>query len=262
MKIFVYEIEHALDRSKIDHPYYACDESEIEILEGHGSYYSDLNCDHYIWKNHLDEDIVGKIQYRKWPYVKYIHNKETNILAFIYDIDLPLKNCVNIIPNEATYRRFLSDHDICLLKPQVFIKTIYDNFKGVHDIKYFNIFKEIVCNRLNCEKEWDEYFMKNSLFIPANIYVAKSEIIKPYYDWLFPCLEEFCKISKYKEQENVYQRRMPGYLAERMLGFHFMKLHQDMNVLWMNNNIYEAMHLDKEKKYRFTFKDNMNLTFK
>jgi len=67
MKIYVYNYLESL--GKLMHPYYELHQDHVTILNGSngsgGHYFSDLNGDYYIFKNAKD-DIIGKMQYRKW----------------------------------------------------------------------------------------------------------------------------------------------------------------------------------------------------
>jgi hypothetical protein len=243
IKIFVYSIGGRLDYLK--HPYYALDEQDVEILDGYGPAFSDINGDYHIWRNYKNEGIVGKFQYRKW--LRY----GSDIAGNIIQDDIYGKSNTAQLYDEIDIENILKKDEIILAKPLLFTRSIADQFKLYHGNWLMRIKKiaiEIYGDGM--KNKWEDFFDHSKIFVPCNIYVARTPVIMDYYDWLFPLLFEFCKRIDYKSSANSeYNKRIPGYLAERLLGFYFLKLRQT-DIFWSHNNIDEA-EMDTVKKLRF-----------
>ena len=63
---------------------------------------------------------------------------------------------------------------------------------------------------------FDDVIMTGELFYPANMFIARREILESYCAWLFPVLqyvEDRIDISAYDD----YQKRVFGFISERLL---------------------------------------------
>ncbi|MDR2555411.1 MAG: DUF4422 domain-containing protein [Fibromonadaceae bacterium] len=223
MKIMVYSYLGAL--KGLTHPYYPLDQADVEIFGRYPHSYSDLNGDYWIWKNLQDEDIVGKMQYRKW---------------FGFG---------NILFPEEYYRELLKKADICFGYPIILEDTIYNHF-ALHSKNNLDKVLEIIGDIYgkNCAEKLEIYFKFETLLIGCNIYVAKTAIIREYYEWLFPILERVDKEIDVSGMDE-YQQRLPGYVAERLLGAFFTVVKPAVKT-YVKNNFLEA-EKDTDKKIRF-----------
>jgi hypothetical protein len=224
MKIMVYSYLGALKGLK--HPYYPLDQADVEVLGKRPHSYSDLNGDFWIWKNLQNEDIVGKMQYRKWL------------------------GLGNILFSERFYREILEKAEICFGYPLVLENTIYNHFADMHSKEHFDKVLEIIGEIYgkDCVEKLETYFKFETLLAACNIYVAKTATINEYYKWLFPILERVDKEIDVSGLDE-YQQRLPGYIAERMFGAFFTVVRPTVKT-YLKNNFIEAEN-DKEKKIRF-----------
>jgi hypothetical protein len=220
----VYSYLGALEGLK--HPYYPLDQANVEILGKHPHSYSDLNGDHWIWKNLQNEDIVGKMQYRKWLGIG------------------------NIVFSESFYKKILEKAEICFGYPIILEDTIYNHFASLHGKNNFDKVLEIIgeIHGKSCVEKLESYLKFETLLVGCNIYVAKTAAINEYYKWLFPVLERVDKEIDVSGSDE-YQQRLPGYVAERMLGAFFTVVRPTVKT-YLRNNFIEAEN-DTEKKIRF-----------
>jgi len=100
----------------------------------------------------------------------------------------------------------------------------------------------------DCAEKLENYFKLETLLIGCNIYVAKTAVIREYYEWLFPILERVDKEIDVSGMDK-YQQRLPGYVAERLLSAFFTVVNPIVKI-YLRNNFVEAEN-DSDKKIRF-----------
>ena len=71
-----------------------------------------------------------------------------------------------------------------------------------------------------------EEYMSNTISYFGNIYIMRRRLFQNYCSWLFPVLEEFDCISDTKNY-SVQEKRVDGYLAERLLGTYITKIKKE-----------------------------------
>jgi len=229
MKIYVYNYLEPL--GKLVHPYYELHQEHVTILNGNdgsdGHYFSDLNGDYYIFKNAKD-DIIGKMQYRKW-----------------------LKNKNGELFSDQEIKDILNDDDIIFGRPLMWKHSLYVDYCLVHPKEDWEKLRGIIKMLYNAEEMFDMFFNSMNVLIPCNIYIANKEIIMDYYRWLFPILAMLTfEINKdILDKREFYQQRIFGYLAERLLGFYFLIVKPQIKIFFAEHNILEAMDFDKEKNF-------------
>jgi hypothetical protein len=186
-------------------------------------YLSDINLDKWIYANATD-DIIGKIQYRKWFIT---HN--------------------NKIIEENDISNVLADYDIMCTPfglPAPSVRAQYAQYHGTVDIDLMtNIISDLI-GPSECA-QWVNYINRGNILIYANIYIARRKAIFAYYDWMFPLLDEFMKRSKFRERPDFYNQRAPGFIAERLFSYFFLnKGYRIFNTLQNS----EESSLDKDAK--------------
>ena len=60
-------------------------------------------------------------------------------------------------------------------------------------------------------------------FNPHNMFICKTEILKNYYDIIFPWLEKCENIFDFNNSNEYGLKRIYGFLAERFLSYWFTK---------------------------------------
>lgn len=169
--------------------------------------YCELTGLYWIWKNSNSNptEIDGLIHYRRFftlknEYYKYIYlNKMPSILPYSiieqdlkkYDIILPRKNKTFRTVKE-TYTFFHNEEDLILLG------------KAINKIepKYYESYQKV---------------LNSHSYYYANMMICYHDIMMEYAEWLFNILfevEKYIDINKYK---NDYQKRVFGFMAERLL---------------------------------------------
>ena len=84
-------------------------------------------------------------------------------------------------------------------------------------------------------ESFKDYMYTSTEFHPHNMFICKTEILKSYYDTIFPWLIRCEKIFGFDKLEGYGKKRIYGFLAERFLSYWFSK----------NYNVTEATIIGK-----------------
>lgn len=205
MKIYIHNYLEPLEiKSDLYEEKHANDIGNAFDLDKH-HYLSDINLDYWIWKNN-DHEIVGKMQLRKWFLNSKREKYEQSELEKLFSIaDIMVLSTPLIFPSDPK-------------KEKVSNSRWYNFYHASFDINSI----AMIINELHGSspaQTWHYWLNSTSSMIYANLYIAKNKVIKEYYDWMFPILEQFIAKSAFRHYPNEYQQRAPGYIAERLFSF-------------------------------------------
>ena len=173
--------------------------------------YCELTAQYWAWKN-VEADYYGFFHYRRYLYP---------------DINAKRPYCIEQKPTlpllgKLGYDRFanlFTQYDLILPKGENMHIPVREHYAQApfHHGKDLELAERIVRERCpEMAKAADEYLSGTVCYF-GNIYIMKRDVFYDYCGWLFPILEEFDRradTSGYSPQE----RRVDGYLAERLLG--------------------------------------------
>lgn len=174
-------------------------------------YYCELTALYWIWKN-SKEDIVGLEHYRR----KFCGSKsifsykllnEKRIRKYLKSVDL-------IVPP-------FSKHDQCLI-------DVYKSGEkiGNHVAKDIDLTEEVV--KEIYPEDYDsfkDFFYNKNISTSYNMFIGKKEVMDKYCKWLFGLFESLeNKLGDYKSRQGN-QKRVFGYLSERLFGYYIYKEH-------------------------------------
>lgn len=204
-------------------PGFVCDD-EGENISGKNPSYCELTAQYWAWKN-LDADYYGFFHYRR-----YLYPGETEKRPY----------CIEPAPSEACLRRLGYDHfEECIAGYDV-VAPIGENMHisvrehyaaaRFHHAEDLSLAEEIVKRRNPEMGKALESYLSGTVCYFGNIYIMKRPVFQSYCAWLFPILEEFdsrCDRTGYSAQE----RRVNGYLAERLFGVWLTYVRSTLRVL-------------------------------
>ena len=213
------------------------DNTKINITKKN-PYYGEYTFHYWLWKNNfqdINNNWIGFCQYRKF-WVKGNYNEEVdNIEKFenllLKQIPSEYQNYESILGepffvNQFKFSKFIKNNLATMInKPSLFFNKKKRNLKFHFDMMHGkgNLTKAI--NLLDLSEKHDfENFVNNSVsFNPHNMFICKSkEILKLYYDSLFPWLER-CEKEFGFNLEGYGLKRIYGFLAERYMSYWFQK---------------------------------------
>ncbi len=180
-----------------------------ENIKEKNPYYCELTALYYVWKNEELSDYVGLVHYRRF---------------FDFTCDNPkaiveTKNDLLDIADNVLIDALLDDldkYDIVLPKADNMCLSVYEQYAKHHNKKDYDVVRTIIKDKypeyLNA---FDQVSNGNALHL-YNMFVMKKEIFSHYMEWLFSILFEVEKKIDIQSYDQ-YQRRVFGYLAERLL---------------------------------------------
>ena len=181
-------------------------------------YYSELTVMYWIWKNDNSkpDDIIGLNHYRRY------FAEDTNINIHM----LPESERFDYLLTKESMNKILNEYDFIVRSGPIIVNltnnelSVYEMYKNSHiieDLDYtlFGI-KELYPNLYPIiEKEIKE----TAHMYSANMFITKKKYFDEYCNFLFSILfyiEKYINLTDEKHSD-VYQKRVFGFLAERLL---------------------------------------------
>jgi hypothetical protein len=201
-------------------------------------FYGEYTFHYWVWKNYLTKiktPWVGFCQYRKFFLKKNINDNKISFdllrSSIIDQIDEDEMNFDCILGEKFSVENFkfskiikhhLSDF---LFKPKLFFNKEKRNLKFHFDLFHGKGNLDQAINLLdeNNKKQFNNYMTSETSFNPHNMFICRTEILKNYYDIIFPWLEKCENIFDFNNSNEYGLKRIYGFLAERFLSYWFTK---------------------------------------
>lgn len=177
-------------------------------------FYCELTALYWIWKNYDVRDYIGMCHYRRFFDLTNEGDYE------IKNIKKDGYNCKELVCDGL--KNEFSNADVILPVPKVFNKTAEESYKTGHRKEDFDVMKKIIHNRYPEYDEAVDSFCTSYKYSLYNMFIMKKDIFYDYMDWLFSILFEAEKYIKIP-YDDKYQRRIFGFLAERLLNIYVQK---------------------------------------
>ena len=200
--------------------------------------YGEYTFHYWLWKNYLDKignNWIGFCQYRKFWSLKNaksfqsIEDLNSSILKKIpkeYDeYDTILGEPLLI--NQLKIMKFIKRGMKLILKHPAYLfnkdeRNIKFHFNMWHGIG--NLDKAIDLLDSEDKEDFKEFVNTKNAFNPHNMFICKSkDILKKYYEKVFPWLDRCEKLFGFKNLKGYGETRIYGFLAERYMSYWFQK---------------------------------------
>lgn len=171
--------------------------------------YGELTALYWIWKNDKQNEIIGLCHYRRF-FIKPSHKgeiiKSLSERKFGSSYNLLAKN----------FATLLSAVDWILPKPAVLCNSVEEEYVKYHPKEDLALMRQIMTElEPTYLKSFNQFLMGNTQYM-YNMFVTSQNRLNQYCEWLFPLLFEFEKRHQIN-REDLYQQRVMGFLAERLL---------------------------------------------
>ncbi len=175
--------------------------------------YCELTGMYWAWKHLVDVDVIGLCHYRR-----YFHFVSFPSLyrPVIFRSFSQLKEVCQAVPQSILVR--ISKGAVVTAKPEKWSVPVYTNYCEWHFcddmLALYNVLQR--SQNENYVNAFRKVIFRSNGFAPYNMFIMSRNEYDRYCSWLFPLLEkleEETNISNY----NSMQRRIYGYLAERLL---------------------------------------------
>ena len=198
---------------------YLHDDTGDNISEKNGSH-CELTAQYWAWKN-VKADYYGFFHYRRFLYpdinarLPYRIEREPNLS----------------ILNKIGYGEFadlIQKYDLIAPIGENMYVSVRDHYANApfHHLTDLDLVEMITRERTPEISGAMEEYMSNTISYFGNIYIMRRRLFQNYCSWLFPVLEEFDCISDTKNY-SVQEKRVDGYLAERLLGTYITKIKKE-----------------------------------
>lgn len=209
----------ASQKNKNDFPNYFKDDVGSNISNKNYSY-CELTGMYWLWK-HSNSDNIGISHYRRYF---------SNMNDLVLDTNLVLHRDIKIAENKYLDNA-LKKYDWIVPKKKELYARVYDNYEACHHIKDLNMTRQVISEKYpDYIKSFDKVMNQDKISCFNMLYTSK-ENYDNYCQWLFDILFEVEKridITSY----NQYQKRVFGFLAERLLNIYLLQ--NNYNILYLN----------------------------
>ncbi|WP_051238816.1 DUF4422 domain-containing protein [Gaetbulibacter saemankumensis] len=216
--------------------------------------YNELTSLYWMWKNMANENVVGLMHYRRYFHFfkKPFSRKSSRLKKIDSNSKLITKTQDKHDKIEEKITKWLSEYDIILPFPRTYTvqdapATIAEDYCFHHRASDWNTAMEIIKTNYPEYKPSIEKYLYNSYdrFYMANMFIAQYDWLNDYCSWLFDIL--FKLESRITISEDSYQKRVFGFLSERLLS------------LYIHHNKFKVKHLPLLLVNDF-FEDNPEIT--
>ena len=162
---------------------------------------------YWIWKNGNERysDITGLVHYRRYftsrldDFLYTYFNRRPRVIKYDY-----IEKC-------------LKKYDIILPVPEKIFRTVKQSYIDVHNEEDLCLTRSVIAEI--CAEYVDSFdkVMNSHKYYYANMMLCNKQILDEYSQWLFSILfnlEKRIDVDKYSDE---YQKRVFGFLAERLL---------------------------------------------
>lgn len=208
------ELDHAyrklyVGQISLSKPDDGCSDATGFSISNRNAEYCELTGAYWIWRN-TQSSIKGLVHYRRY-FVKRSFSLGSEKILDKDDID-----------------RLLKTHDCIVPKKLKLACSVEDHYKKCHLIEDWELLSQLLHKRY---PEYDSAFVrlsKQQWLYPYNMLIARKEIFDAYCKWLFPLLNDLYYSIDVSDRDN-YQRRVIGFLAERLMTLWFS--HNSMSLV-------------------------------
>ena len=241
--VFHYKVDPVLITDKIYQQVMAGNAltSGVSIFQGDDSgdnisfknaYYSELTGIYWVWKN-TSQDIIGTCHYRRFltaqpePLIYKIKRllyfpvrlyKKRYGLIYTENVKLFIPRIINAREIDL----LLNQYDAILPKARKLNYTVGTHFSRYHDIHDLVLLESILAEKYPKYLEAFQLVINGKKLYANNMFILKNEYFQEFMHWWFDVLFEFERridLNNYTD----YQKRIMGFIAERLLNVWFMK---------------------------------------
>jgi len=195
-------------------------------------YFSELTGIYWVWKN-TKQDVTGSCHYRRFFTAQsepFLHKIKR---LLYYPVGLYIKrygliyteNTDLFVPrilNEKEINNLLNQYDAILPQARKLKYTVETHYCRYHDNNDLKLLKTILTEKYPEYLEAFNDVLQGKRLYANNMFIMKDEQFQIFMDWWFDLLFEFERridLNNYTD----YQKRILGFMAERLLTVWFRK---------------------------------------
>jgi hypothetical protein len=203
-----------------------------ENISTKNKYYSELTGTYWVWKN-THQDVTGTCHYRRfftaqpepfWYKLKRLMYYPVGLykkrFGLIYTENVRLFK--PRILNQQEINVLFNQYDAILPQARKLKYTVETHFQRYHDINDLKLLESVIADKCPDYLESFHEVLKGKRLYANNMFILRDVHFQEFMSWLFELLFEFEKridLNSYTD----YQKRILGFVAERLLNVWFMK---------------------------------------
>lgn len=186
--------------------------------------YCELTAQYWAWKN-AEADYYGFFHYRRYLYPAPGAKRP-------YRIEREPTPALLDKLGYGGFSKLIGQYDLIVPKGEDMHLPVREHYANApfHHGRDLSLAERIVNEQHPEMAQAAAEYLSDTVCYFGNIYIMRRQVFQDYCAWLFPVLEEFDRradVSGYSPQE----RRVNGYLAERLLGVYVTFQRERLNVL-------------------------------
>ena len=195
--------------------------------------FCEMSAIYWCWKNYAEignPDYIGFMHYRR-HFLFGDKKYHPNFYGLVKFSELDRDYLINDLTSDQNIRNVVFSCDAVVpqkidIKKTTNIDNNYEHYKYYHDIEDYNRAIEIIRKKFpEMMKLVNEYNMSSEAYF-LNMFIFKKSIFFDYCEWIFSILFELKK-SIANSQNDYYQNRVFGFIAERLTAIYIFKLLQN-----------------------------------
>lgn len=193
--------------------------------------YCELTAQYWAWKN-LDADYYGFMHYRR--YFSFDNGAlKRNHMDFV-ELPYPDSTAMEKLHlSDSELEALVGQYDVISAKLEVMGKsdscTVYKQYDSNHKIEDLDLALDIISEKYPEFKTAADKYLAGYRLYCCNMFIMKKELFFDYCEWLFDILAEHEKRGDFRDYSE-YQRRVSGFLAERLWGVYLTWLKENKNI--------------------------------
>ncbi|OFX63381.1 MAG: hypothetical protein A2066_09900 [Bacteroidetes bacterium GWB2_41_8] len=203
-----------------------------ENISAKNPWYSELTGIYWVWKN-TRQDITGTCHYRRFftaqpEPLAYKLKRLFYYPAGLYKKRIGLIYTTNTelfaprILTNIEIKKLLSQYDAILPQARKLKYTVETHYQRYHDINDLNLLKSLIAEKHPDYIEAFESVMIGKRLYANNMFILKDQQFQEFMAWGFDVVFEFERRIELKNYTE-YQKRILGFVAERLLNVWFQK---------------------------------------
>ena len=210
---------------------FQCDNTGDNISEKNGSY-CELTALYWAWKNLKDVDYIGLAHYRR-----YLDYSNSDIRP---NVPLPQWQPKN---EKSHLLKIVSPSTILASRRNIYPYSVALDYARAHHSDDLKTVYTIIQQQFTAyKKAFDDSILNSNVSYPYNMFIMPWDIFNEYCGFLFPLLEEVER-QTYTRDYNDYQKRLIGFLAERLMNVYLSKKSAEgfkiktLPVMWITDDV-------------------------
>lgn len=203
-----------------------------ENISAKNQFYSELTGTYWVWKN-TKQSVTGTCHYRRFftaqpePFL-YKLKRLLYYSAGLYKKRYGLiytENTELFVPrilNEQELSELLDKYDAILPQARKLKYTVETHYHRYHNTNDLKLLESILTEKYPDYVNTFSIFLKGKRMYANNMFIMKEKEYQEFMSWLFDMLFEFERridLNNYTD----YQKRILGFMAERLLNIWFIK---------------------------------------